>query len=131
MARCAFAIIIHPESHEVLLVQIAPPFKEANKWNFPGGVIEEGEDVIDGLSREVHEETGIRCTVQKEIDRFETQNPKNDISIFTAKYLDGELSYQQGELLDSRWFTHEEALAMPLAFEIKNYLLQLNSPTID
>lgn len=43
MAPCAFAIT-HKEDR-ILLVKIAPPFKEAYKWNFPGGVIEHGEDL--------------------------------------------------------------------------------------
>ena len=31
-------------------------------WTPPGGVIDEGEDVIGGLTREVQEETGLRVT---------------------------------------------------------------------
>ena len=31
-------------------------------WTPPGGVIDEGEDVLQGLTREVEEETGLRVT---------------------------------------------------------------------
>jgi 8-oxo-dGTP diphosphatase len=31
-------------------------------WSTPGGVIDEGETLIEGLGREVHEETGLRVT---------------------------------------------------------------------
>lgn len=56
MAVCAFAITRRED--KILLVQIAPPFAESGKWNFPGGVIEDGEDIYTGLTREVFEETG-------------------------------------------------------------------------
>ncbi len=31
----------------------------SSAWSPPGGVVEEGETMVDGLTREVHEETGI------------------------------------------------------------------------
>lgn len=31
-------------------------------WSTPGGVIDDGESVLDGIAREVHEETGISVT---------------------------------------------------------------------
>ncbi len=31
-------------------------------WSTPGGVVEHGEDPVDGLTREVFEETGLRVT---------------------------------------------------------------------
>jgi 8-oxo-dGTP diphosphatase len=34
----------------------------SHDWTPPGGVIDEGETVIDGLTREVEEETGLRVT---------------------------------------------------------------------
>src|SRR3546814_20303752 len=34
----------------------------AHDWTPPGGVIDEGESPIDGLTREVREETGLRVT---------------------------------------------------------------------
>ena len=32
---------------------------ERRGWEFPGGMVEEGEGVIDGLLREIREETGV------------------------------------------------------------------------
>jgi len=34
MAKCAFAVVKNKDG-KILLVQIAPPFREDHKWNFP------------------------------------------------------------------------------------------------
>jgi mutator protein MutT len=121
MATCAFAIIKN-EDGKILLVQIAPPYRDNHKWNFPGGVIELGENIKQGLIREVLEETNINSNIDKRIDSFVTQNPENEINIFTGTYVKGHIKIQPVEILDANWFTVEEALKLPLAFDVKKYL---------
>ncbi len=123
MAICAFAAV--RKKDKLLLVRIAPPFAEARKWNFPGGVIESGEDIRTGLIREVTEETGIVCSVGAMRDNFTTTNPENDITIFDAVYTHGEIAIQEEEILEAKWFTTQEALALELAFNIEEYIRSL------
>lgn len=123
MAICAFAAV--RKKDKLLLVRIAPPFAEARKWNFPGGVIESGEDIRTGLIREVTEETGIVCSVGAMRDNFTTTNPENDITIFDAVYTHGKIAVQQEEILEAKWFTIQEALALELAFNIEEYIRSL------
>lgn len=123
MATCAFAIVKNQD--KILLVCIAPPFAEAQKWNFPGGVIENGEDIRDGLVREVYEETNIVCNVLGCIDTFVSDDGVDEISIFNANYKSGEIKTQEEEILDAKWLTATEALELPLAFNIRNYILNL------
>ncbi len=54
----AGAVVLNDRG-QVLLI------KDARKdaWTFPGGIIEEGEGVLDGVKREVLEETGITVEV--------------------------------------------------------------------
>jgi 8-oxo-dGTP pyrophosphatase MutT (NUDIX family) len=47
----------------VLLVRVAEGFPGAGRWTLPGGGLEHGEDPLDGLVREVAEETGLPATV--------------------------------------------------------------------
>lgn len=53
------ALIVSEEG--VLLVQNRRR-NGSHDWTPPGGVIDEGETLIDGLTREVQEETGLRVT---------------------------------------------------------------------
>ena len=54
----AGAIVLN-ERGEVLLIRD----DRRGSWTFPGGIIEEGEGVLDGVKREVLEETGIEVEV--------------------------------------------------------------------
>ncbi len=56
----AAAGIVRNSAGEILLMKNA-----RRGWEFPGGMIEEGENVIDGLEREILEETGIRATAKE------------------------------------------------------------------
>lgn len=123
MAICAFAIT-HKEDN-ILLVRIAPPFAESGKWNFPGGVIEDGEDIRVGLTREVFEETGVSCLVGEIRDSFTTENPDNDITVFDAIYIQGEVAIQEEEILEARWLTIPDALNLELAFNIREHITGL------
>ena len=50
----AGAIVLN-EKGEILLIRD----DRRGSWTFPGGIIEEGEGVLDGVRREVLEETGV------------------------------------------------------------------------
>ncbi len=123
MAICAFAII--RKEDKILLVRIAPPFAESGKWNFPGGVIEDSEDIQVGLTREVFEETGVSCLIGGVRDNFTTEDPNNDITIFDATYTGGAIDIQEEEILEARWFTVSDALNLELAFNVHDYISKL------
>ncbi len=50
------ALVLDPGGH-VLMVRLV--FPHGAWWVLPGGGIDEGEDVLDALRRELHEETGL------------------------------------------------------------------------
>ena len=54
----AGAVVLN-ERGEVLLIKD----DRRNSWTFPGGIVEEGEGLLDGVKREVLEETGIEVEV--------------------------------------------------------------------
>ena len=56
--------------HEVLLVKRAFP-PRAGEWSLPGGRLELGESLVDGVRREVREETGIEVEVGPLVEVFD------------------------------------------------------------
>ena len=52
--------IVRNSAGEILLIR-----NERRGWEFPGGIIEEGENVIDGLRREIYEETGVTASIDE------------------------------------------------------------------
>lgn len=56
---------------------------------------------------------------------FDALDPENTIHIYRGAYLSGELAFQEFELEDVGWFTVDEALDLPLAFNIRDYVLRL------
>jgi ADP-ribose pyrophosphatase YjhB (NUDIX family) len=63
------AIVVTADSRVVLVQRAAEPLRGA--WSLPGGVLELGESVVDGIAREVREETGLDVDVGPLMDVFE------------------------------------------------------------
>lgn len=56
------AAIIENEQHEILCALRSPLMSVPNRWEFPGGKVESGEDIYSALKREISEELG--CQVE-------------------------------------------------------------------
>ncbi len=54
----AHALCLDAEDR-LLLVRVAPGYRESGAWTLPGGGLEFGEDPADGVLRELTEETGL------------------------------------------------------------------------
>lgn len=62
------AVLVH-DGHVVLARRRFEPL--AGQWSLPGGGLEVGETLHDGLQREVREETGLEVEVGPLVDLFE------------------------------------------------------------
>jgi 8-oxo-dGTP diphosphatase len=56
------AAIIENEQQELLCALRSPDMSLPNHWEFPGGKVEENEDLFTALEREIHEE--LDCTIK-------------------------------------------------------------------
>ena len=102
----AASALVRNDKGQILLVRT-----HSRGWDMPGGQIETGESLIEGLKREVLEESG----VQVEIGRLAAVRSNLTSSIvifcFEARYLVGELR-PSDETPEVRWATPAIALAM-------------------
>ncbi|WP_045520792.1 NUDIX hydrolase [Neobacillus niacini] len=80
-------------------------------WEFPGGIIEVGETIQDGVVREVKEETGIDIEITKFCGIY--QNLKSSVcaTCWQGKAIGGKLQ-TSSESLEVGFFSVEEALQM-------------------
>jgi len=123
MNRGAFAVVAKDD--KILLVRALTSLKFMNHWSLPGGVVEDGETLRSGAEREVAEETGIICqagTLLAETDNIESNI---HISIFNASYISGKIVLEDGEIAEARWVTIQDALDLPLAYNLEAILKDL------
>jgi len=99
-----------------------------SKWDFPGGVLDPGETLEDGIKREVHEETGLTVTVSRVAyayaDLDELPNDEYVILVYECFRAGGEIKLDPKEHDDSKWVTVEELEALNPMHFIKGWLEQ-------
>lgn len=114
------------KSNKYLLVQEAKASCRG-KWNLPAGHLDPGETILDGAKREAKEETG--CDVELTgVCQIGNRVLDDDIFvsvIFTTELISENIKFDPSEILDVKWFTYEEILAMK--DQIRNRVLILGA----
>jgi 8-oxo-dGTP diphosphatase len=83
---------------------------ERRGWECPGGQIEEGEDIVSGLIREVLEETGLAIDVDQLVGVYSNVAPPEKLMLdFIGRYRSGELCGSM-ETPETAWLTPEQAM---------------------
>ena len=121
--KVVVAALIQDEEERILLQKRVDPVNaEAHgKWEFPGGIVEFGEDPKDAVIRECKEE--MMCTIKiirllpylhtQVWHKIDGQTVQVFVSCFEAEIIEGipkpgDLS----EVSEVKWFTREEAVAL-------------------
>jgi ADP-ribose pyrophosphatase YjhB (NUDIX family) len=117
----ASAIVLEGEDRVLLARRASDP--GAGLWDLLGGFIEEGEEPLAALVREVGEETSLRVEPGEYLGGYPDRY--GDEGIFTlnlywlARITGGELSLDEEELREVAWFRAEE-LPGPAEFAFAN-----------
>jgi 8-oxo-dGTP diphosphatase len=112
----------------VLLIRRA---KEPRKdqWSLPGGKLEFGETLIEGVRREVREETGLEIEILGLVDVAETirdaeAGADDDHFVlidYGARVISG-TAVAASDAAEARWFALEELDALPLWSEMRRII---------
>jgi len=105
------AIIKH---NKILLVQEGKKrcYKE---WNFPGGHVDYGEDLIEAAKREAYEETGYRVKIKGLVGVYNylSKRGKHIINFFfIGSIIKGKISFDGKEIFDVKWLSFDEIKKM-------------------
>jgi 8-oxo-dGTP diphosphatase len=122
--------IIFNERKEVLAIhrtKTAP--SNPNKWDFPGGDLDFGEDAIKGITREVKEEVEIEIKNLKPFDVESHVNEKGDFWVtiaYIAKAISDKvvLSFEHDEF---KWLTAKEFLRLESSEKLKLFVKKLTT----
>ena len=112
-----------------------------DKWQMPQGGVEDGEDFLTAMKRELHEETGVKnIKIIKEIEQiYEYELPKNLIGIiwkgkfrgqkqkwFITKFIGNEneinLNTKYPEFIEWKWINAEMLPSVIVEFKKDLYL---------
>ncbi len=104
--RIAVYALIFNTEHEILLALR----RDIDWWNLPGGGLELGETVEEGVCREVREETGLEVEVDHLVGVYSKPQKQEVVLTFLCRVLGGTLTATE-ESRECRYFSPE---AMPV-----------------
>ena len=107
-----YAIIIN-DKDEILLVQWGEQYDFT--WHFPGGRLDESDEAVEGLRREVREELGVEIEIIKPVyTKYVTKKDcaymkdKERYAVFYLAKLSGEIKLNDRELHSYKWYKKSE-----------------------
>lgn len=113
------ALVLNKATREVLVVQEKSGyFRDKNVWKLPTGVIHEGEDICDGVAREVEEETGIIADFVEVLSFRQSHKAflKQKTDLFFLCVLSPrsyDITEQKSEILEAKWMPIKEYVEQP------------------
>jgi 8-oxo-dGDP phosphatase len=116
-ANLASGVVVLDAADQVLLVGQHRYTFDTMSWEIPEGGVAMTEAPLDGIARELREETGVEATHWRELARVHLSNSISDeVGIVYAAIAAsiGESSPEPTEQIEVRWVPFDEALAMTL-----------------
>lgn len=113
----AVKAVIKNDKGDILLLQRNPKNTGVANWDFPGGLIEPGEEEKDALKREVKEELDLDMEVIEKGKKWKFFRPLDsqwvDVQNYVCKIIGGEMNLSD-EHIDYKWVPDGEMRNYPV-----------------
>lgn len=119
----AVAVIVRIERGEEILLVRSRQFR-GRYHGLVAGFVETGETLEEAITREVHEETGIRIHQLRYFGSQPWPHPFGLMVGFTAQYLSGSLRLQRTELDSAGWYSRQHLPAIPPPGSIARQMIE-------
>lgn len=121
VSPCVIVLVEDRERDAALLTRSArfPP----GMYGLVAGFVEPGESLEECVAREVLEETGVRVDEIRYVASQPWPFPSQLMVGFEARYAGGELTVDETELEDARWFARDAMPKLPPPISIARALL--------
>lgn len=121
--RIAPAVIVRVERGDQVLLARSPHFAPG-VYSTLAGFVEPGESLEETVVREVKEEVGVDVTNLRYFGSQPWPFPHSLMIGFVVEYESGEITPQEGEIEDARWFTVDDLPGLPSRFSIARALIE-------
>ena len=111
----AAGVVVIDDDDRIALVGQHRYTLDRESWEIPEGGVPPTESALEGIQRELREETGLEATAWRELCRLDLSNSVTDETavLFVATGLQhGEAAPEPTESLTVRWVPFDEAVAM-------------------
>ncbi len=113
LIQVAVAVIINNED-EIFISRRSAEQHQGNKWEFPGGKVEDNENSEEALRREIKEELGIEVQSSSHLTDITHEYPSDDpkrsktvkLEVFEVREWLGDPQGMEGQ--PTRWIKREE-----------------------
>jgi NAD+ diphosphatase len=110
-----------------LLLARSRRFANTSMYSALAGFVEAGETVEDCVAREVREEVGLEVTDLRYFGSQSWPFPHSLMIAFTAEYASGDLSLDDDEIVEARWFRVDALPQMPPGVSIARKLIDVTA----
>jgi ADP-ribose pyrophosphatase YjhB (NUDIX family) len=118
--------IVRDDQGRILLLRhrLWPPYRA---WGLPGGYVESGERLEDGVAREVREETSLEVKVSPLPAAVRSGFSNRVETYYEARVTGGHLHLETAEILEARWYSLD-ALPDEMSPRLRAVILSLTPP---
>ena len=120
--------LVRHSNGEILLIR-----SPRRGWEFPGGQVEEGENLIEALQREIQEESGVTVSIGSLVGVYSNIKSPTKVAFgYLAEYVCGELKTSD-ESLETEWVARDlvlQRISNPVIYDRMKDMLDFSGRVI-